>query len=85
MVIPMGDTDRERREPALNRDVDRARRASNVAFGGNACIDVPAYSDIPGRTPGAWGTTADDAVSAISTYACGNPLKSPTLDHECDC
>ena len=62
----MGDTDRERREPILNRDVDQARRASNAAFGGNPCIDVPAYSDIPGSAPDVWGTTADDAVSATS-------------------
>ena len=41
MVSPTRDTDRERRDPALNQDPDRARRASNAVFGVGACIDIP--------------------------------------------
>ena len=35
--------------------------------------------------PGAWGATADGTMSATSCSACCDPLKSPTLDRECDC
>ena len=61
------------RKPAPDRDGDRVCRVSSEVFSGSACVDVPAYSDILGITPGAWGTTADDAVSTTSCNACCDP------------
>ena len=42
MVSPIGDTDRDRREPALDGDNERVRRAVNAVFDAKVCVDVPA-------------------------------------------
>ena len=41
MVNPMGDTDRDRREPTPDLDVDRACRVLNAVFGASVCVEVP--------------------------------------------
>ena len=84
VVSPTGDTDRAHRELAPDRDVDQSHCILNAVFGAGACVDVLAYSDIPGSAPGARGTTANDAVSALSCSACCDPLKLPTLDRVLD-